>query len=37
MTIANLFILATILAVLVSLAIVTIARWLTDWYVNWRH
>ena len=34
MTLANIFILAAIAAVVVSLAIVRVARWLTDLYVN---
>ncbi|KKN34587.1 hypothetical protein LCGC14_0792270 [marine sediment metagenome] len=36
MTVASIFILAAIVAVSVSLAIVKIAQWLTDWYINWR-
>ena len=37
MTVANIFILAAIVAVVVSLAIVRVARWLTDRYINWRY
>lgn len=36
MTIVNIFILAAIVAVLVSWGIVSLARWLTDLYVNSR-
>ena len=36
MTVVTMFILAAIVAVVGSLAIVRIAQWLTDWYINWR-
>ena len=36
MTTVGLFILAALMAVLVSWFIVSLARWLTDLYINWR-